>query len=134
MLPKRGQPVIFLPDPAHLFFPDTSKLSTRQRLVELGEVVASYRVDIPGQGETKGDGDLERLDVTYVEDPNLSRVASVCFLELMPDLAERVAVDPFVAPGGADVFEMIVNLARVNPNMSHTFFQRHRRTPAPPVL
>lgn len=79
--------VIFVPYIAHLFTYLWPELALSHGRKKLWNEVFFDRIDIPSDGHSKRQRDLKRLDITYVEDPDLSRITSVCFLELMPCFA-----------------------------------------------
>jgi hypothetical protein len=55
------------------------------------------------------DGELEGLEVSNIDDPDLASIALVCHVHLLPSLLEFCRIDPLVAPWISNIVEMIVH-------------------------
>ncbi|KAI6758698.1 hypothetical protein HG530_010938 [Fusarium avenaceum] len=87
----------------------TTKFSRNPSLGPLGSTVSFPPLGVVSQVHKVADGDLLRLEVTNVDDPDTASISVVSQSHLLCGLLELDSVDPFVVSGVANVIEMVVN-------------------------
>ena len=73
-----------------------------------GYAVFVPECNIVGEIHHVTDRQLERLEVTDVDDPDFASLALICHVHLLPSLLQLGGVDPLVAPWVSDIVEVVV--------------------------